>query len=761
MSHVFPRIYLQISNATFAVVLCAVATVPASSSIVSDVQAGEPQNSFTTGFGPPQIDSITGIARSPTGRVYVIGITSSTAFPQPSASASLSPMSFVARLNSSGTGYDATWLSGFGSIAAIAIDSGGNVYLAGSGIAPAGATIIGPGAQTDVQTDVELMKLDPSLSNVVWQVFIGGSGNNTATAMAVDQAGNAYATGQTSSTDWPVTPGCFQSSNRASTEITGFVAVVRASGASLLWSTYLGGSNMDQPQAIAIGPNGSVDVAGSTASSDFPVTSGAFQPVLHSSATLSGTNGFVSELSSDGTKLLASTYLGGTGGEDGVLSLAADNDTSVTVAGVTDSPDFPVTIQGGAPSNIQPGSTGFVASLNANLGSLVFSEFLGGQNAQVNSVYVDSNGFSYLAGPTLGQLTTIRAVQPAFYAGACPIISPSGGVSGPKICSQSFFSLLDSSGNLSVSTYLNGIAGFEGAVANAVASDGNGDVFIGGSGALSVGGAQTEQTEGAAFLVTLDVNLTPPLLLSSGVTNGASFTTGLPAPGSLATIFCSGLSGIPSLDTTTFPFPLTLDGVTVTVGGMAAPIIALANFDTYQQIDFQVPWGIPPPGYAEAADIELSQANLAVWITQLDFASSPPGVFTIDGTNGAIQHADYSLVSPSNPANPGEVVIVYATGLGPVASLIGTDQLTPTSPLDVTSQPVNITVGGQPAIVLFAGLAPGELGVYQLNIQLPQNLASGEQNLLVSLPPVTDEKPPSFSPEQYSRISAPVKIAIQ
>jgi hypothetical protein len=72
---------------------------------------------------------------------------------------------------------------------------------------------------------------------------------------------------------------------------------------------------------------------------------------------------------------------------------------------------------------------------------------------------------------------------------------------------------------------------------------------------LTFAGAQAAQTAGAAFLVDLNLNLTPPLLLYAGVTNAASFATGLPQPGSLATIFCSGLTGIHSLDAPGFPFP--------------------------------------------------------------------------------------------------------------------------------------------------------------------------------------------------------------
>lgn len=462
-------------------------------------------------------------------------------------------------------------------VPAIAADSAGNVYFAGSAIPPSGSTLFGPGGTYDVV----VTKLDPSLANVLWQVFIGGGGQNGATGLAVDQGGNAFVTGYTDSADWPVTPGAFQSVNRAANG-TGYVAVVAASGSELLWSTYLGGSAYDTPGAIALGPAGSVYVAGTTGSSDFPVTSSALE-------TTGVGGGFISELSSDGTKLLASTYLAGADGNSNILALAAGPDGSITAAGLAGA-SFPVTIAGNAPPD--GASAGFVARLNNSLSTQVYSELVGGA-VQVNGVFVDANNLTYLAGISPGQLTTVRAVLPEFFAVPCAVFSPDGGIQGQEECNQGFVDQLDPSGELLLSTYLNGYGGLEGATANAVVSDGKGNAFVGGSGVLTFAGAQAALTAGAAFLVDLNVNLTPPLLLSAGVTNAASFVTGLPPPGSLATIFCSGLTGIQSLDAPGFPFPLILEGVTVTIGGTPAPIVALANFGSYQQIDLQVPWDIP------------------------------------------------------------------------------------------------------------------------------------------------------------------------
>ncbi len=711
--------------------------------IVTDVQAGEPVTGTPVITNTPPFDTVSGVALSPAGTLYTVGNTISSLFPLPqpvSDTYDNSLVYFLARLNTSGTAYDAVQtFNGMGT-PVIAADSAGDVYLAGTASAPTGATVFGPGGEPDVV----ITKLDSSLSTVLWQVFIGGSGQNGATGLAVDQAGNAYVTGYTNSTGWPVTSGAFQSVNRAADGATGFVAVVAASGSELLRSTYLGGIADDTPRASALGPGGSIYVAGTTGSSDFPGTSGALE-------TTGVGGGFISELSSDGTKLIASTYLAGTDGNSSILALSAGPDSSITAAG-TASASFPVTIAGNAPP--VGSSSGFVARLNGSLSNQVYGEFIGGA-AQVNGVFVDTNNLTYVVGITFGRLTPVRAVLPEFFGSPCTVFTPDGGIQGQAQCSQGFVGELDPSGKVLLSTSLNGYGGLEGATANAVVSDGKGNAFVGGSGVLTFAGAEASQTAGAAFLVGLNVNLTPPVLLAAGVTNAASFASGLPSPGSIATIFCSGLTGIQSLDAPGFPFPLTLEGVTVTVGGIPAPIVALADFGAYQQIDLQVPWGI------QYSDIELSQGEVAAWITQPGYATSAPGVFTINGTDGAIQHADYSLVSASNPAQQGEVVLVYATGLGPVATPIATNQLGPTSPPDVTSQHVSVTVAGQSANVLYAGLAPGELAVYQVNIQLPPNLPSGVQELVVSLPPATDQKPPDFSPQQYQRISSPVKIAMK
>jgi uncharacterized protein (TIGR03437 family) len=148
------------------------------------------------------------------------------------------------------------------------------------------------------------------------------------------------------------------------------------------------------------------------------------------------------------------------------------------------------------------------------------------------------------------------------------------------------------------------------------------------------------------------------------ITSSADFSTGLLEPGSLASIFCTGLQNISGLIAAQdYPYPRTLAGVKVTVNGVDAPILAVANIGggSYQQINLQIPWEVKP-GLA----IDVSQPGMTAHFTTYQY--SPWPVFFVDSSGYAIaQHtSDYRPVTQSDPAKPGEWIVVYATNLGPV-----------------------------------------------------------------------------------------------
>jgi len=234
---------------------------------------------------------------------------------------------------------------------------------------------------------------------------LGGGLGTQGSAIAVDASGNAYVTGTTTSQDFPITLGAFQTQCRTSPGsgcTSAFVTKLNAAGSALVYSTYLGGTptqiSADQGRGIGVDSSGNALVGGVAGSLDFPTTPGALQ----TTATAYSSHGFVSKLNPAGTALVYSTYLGGTN-IDTVTGVAVDATGNAYVAGRTNSLDFPTA------SAFQTGSysgTGqaFVSKFSP-MGALVYSTYLGGADtALATGIAIDSSGAAYVAGSAfLGQ----------------------------------------------------------------------------------------------------------------------------------------------------------------------------------------------------------------------------------------------------------------------------------------------------------------------------------------------------------------------
>lgn len=250
----------------------------------------------------------------------------------------------------------------------------------------------------------------------------------------------------------------------------------------------------------------------------------------------------------------------------------------------------------------------------------------------------------------------------------------------------------------------------------------------------------------AVLIVALTV---PPIRAAQGVqnivvTSAASFQAGLPPPGSIATIFCAGLSVQGLITATDLPLPYTLAGVTVTVGGLPAPLFAVAELAGYQQINLQVPdFTIGAEGgYQVVVQQGGSQGTATV-----NLSNSPGDFFRIPGTQvGIFQHAaNYSLVTVGNPATPGEILVTYLTGVPTGTSpTVPIGQPASVRPLAVVNQLNNgtlvstynvvvngVPIGGtaDPSAIPFFGLTPGLVGLYQINFALPSGLTSGDAQI--------------------------------
>ncbi len=222
-------------------------------------------------------------------------------------------------------------------------------------------------------------KLSADGSQLLWCTYLGGSGLDWATAVAVDAEGDVVVAGWTDSPDLPVTPGVFDETYNYGEDA--YVAKLSSTGGELLWSTFLGGIDGDWAYAVAVGAGGEVVVGGTTSSSGFPTTPGAFDRTFAGGAG-HGWDGFVCRLSASGAVLVWSTFLGGSevggdGGDDTIASLLLDETGCPIVAGTTSSHEFPTTA-GAFDPTYNDGGDGFVTKLAQDGAALVWSSYFGG-----------------------------------------------------------------------------------------------------------------------------------------------------------------------------------------------------------------------------------------------------------------------------------------------------------------------------------------------------------------------------------------------
>lgn len=246
------------------------------------------------------------------------------------------------------------------------------------------------------------LTIDPLL---VYSTYLGGTGDESGQDIVIDAAGNAYVTGSTSSADFPVLAGTFTSRSTGSDV---FVTKLNPAGTAIIYSTYLGGSGDDFGYGIALDSSRNVYVAGSTQSTDFPVTAGALKET-HPSVD---SDVFVAKLDPAGSSLIYSTYLGGSGDDFG-YGLDVDGSGNVFVAGLTYSALFPTT-PNAYDTTYNGSGDAFVARLNSTGSGLVYSTFLGGARLDEAQDIAVSGGSAYVTGAT-ASLTfpaTVAAYDP-------------------------------------------------------------------------------------------------------------------------------------------------------------------------------------------------------------------------------------------------------------------------------------------------------------------------------------------------------------
>jgi len=685
---------------------------------------------YSTYVGGTGGDAAYGLAVDASGAAYIVGETASKDFPVTAGALQTTlpstKTSFVAKLNPAGGGLAyATYLGGASAVSylccdaagAVVVDTPGNAYVAGTTYSS--GFPVTPGAlQTKIGSSLAsnayVAKLNPSGSSLVYATFLGGRGQgafsigpavfegDVATAIAVDLGGNVYVAGYAHSPDFPVTAGAFQGKNKAATTqgtnspIPGyntFVSKINPAGSALVYSTYLGGSGIsipngsiggnttylgDQANALAVDNTGNAYVAGYAYSPDFPVTAGAYQTkILASQTTVQpvnfariGHNAFVTKLNSGGSGLVYSTFVGGTG-SDKVNGMAIDASGNAYITGDTTSIDFPVSAGAFQPVNKadianvpavgNTATTVFFTKLNSTGSALAYSTFLGGTGALTSN--------NRQAGES-GQAITVDAVLNVYVAGTT--------WSADFPTTSGAFQTTD----------------------NAAASKGQ-TAFV----------AKINPSGSAA-------GDPPSIRPNLGVVDAAGFGPVL-TPGSLATVFGYSLANA-SANASSLPLTNILSGTQVMIGGIAAPPLYVSP----AQINFQVPWELA--GQSQATVVVRTPLGVST-AQSVSLSSAAPGLFAANGSgNGQadVVTLDGNIATTATPATRGKFVMIYCTGLGAVSNqpATGTAVTDGSSP---TIKTPTVTMGGLPATVSFAGLAPGYVGVYQINVVVPGAVTPG------------------------------------
>jgi hypothetical protein len=343
--------------------------------------------------GSTGVDRAVGIAVDPAGNVYVTGETSGSDFPTSTSAwqkATTTGGGFVAKLSAAGNALVySTYVAG-ATPSAIRVDASGNAYVAGSATSAfvTTANALQPTTRNPTGATPFLLKLNATGSAPIFSTYLGGSGSDDATSLAVDTHGDAYLGGWATSADFPMRD-ALQPSKRSTKD--GFVTKVAGDGSRILYSTFLGGGLDDSVNAIAVDAQGSVYVAGETYSYDFPVKSGfQMQKGGHYLVNSSQGNAFVAKLSPLGNEIVYASFLAGeicTGPCQSVFGFAqtpsdlaygigVDSAGHAYVTGLAASWSFPL-VDSSAPRKQQDNQdSAFVAKVSISGGTLLWSTFL-------------------------------------------------------------------------------------------------------------------------------------------------------------------------------------------------------------------------------------------------------------------------------------------------------------------------------------------------------------------------------------------------
>ena len=688
-----------------------------------------------------------------------------------------------------------TYLGASGGATAIAVNAAGEAYIAGQALSgmPASGFQTAPAKKSNPAFGSAFVaKLNSAGTALLYCTYLSGSGNDAANAIALDSNGNAFVAGQTSSADFPTTKGALQVTNKAGVDNTGaanptgFVTALNSTGTALTYSTYLGGTNLTVPTAIALDTPGNAYLTGYTVATDYPTTSGAFQSLNKASTATA----FVSKLNTSGTGLVYSTYLGG-GTLDEMNGLAVDSNGNAYVVGSSESTDFPTTP--GAFQTINKtypvGRTAVVTKLDPTGASLVYSTYLGGMTWETAwAIAVDGSGSAYVAGETT---STDFPITPGAFQERMNIF---GGVGGSTALITKFDA---SASSIEYSTYLGGTQTLESsppcieqnlpypavAAGLGIVLDGVGNAIVAGvtnqidfpvtAGALeTTNRAWLQGCDEGSFLSKIDTAGSKLLYSSyfSGSGDGSGmtqdYTHGI-AMDKSGNVYLAGQTVSTDFPTTPGAFQISPGGAFVTqfnaseMGKLPVPTIAISSNLNLQTpaspVTFQVQVK-PVSGKTPTGVFAFSYTTGPALYDGQDYAWSPWTFFDLDASGSA-------TFTPSGWSSVPSYVSVYYLGDANNSAASLTTQTVSTNPalpmaISISATP-NPAAYGAPVVFHISVSDPAKKGIPAGSVMLsyiydPNTTISfgsgtldgtGAASITASgLPPGTDTMRVGFSP---------------
>jgi len=657
--------------------------------------------------GGDDVTRLTGVTSDSSGFLYVTGSTSFPGFPVTPGPLSTRHTSDVFVMKLAPTTYQIVWSVLVGGSSGqtgegIQVDGQGNVYVSGYTNSPDFPVTSRPTnghVPSNSDPDLFVFKLNATGTALVYSTTIGGTGNDTASSLALTTDNRAVVVGCTDSPDFPVTASAFQESLGAASGNRNAVVVRLNSTGSIEYGSYLGGSSDSFATDVAVDSTGDIYVAG---------IAGAFFPTLASSfVPIAPYGGFVTRLDHASGQVVYSTYIPGVSVDDidvyPHILIRVDGSQNAYVAGPAEF-TFPTT-PGAFQTDVNNGNrSAFVLELDPTGTKLIFSTLIGGSSDDLATAIALTGDSVTIAGIT----SSFDFPASDFSMPACNLNS----IPSEFPFHSTFFASFDHSGNrLYASEY-------------STCRDERVEAMTYASGTLVIAGAGTYVFSYFPFLASIDPTVNNPVQVAV-VADSASFQIGASSPLELISIFGTGLGphkGVPASPSGGY-FPTQLAGSSVTFGGILAPLLYVSD----SQINAVVPASVSTPEAALAVTTAagMSAPNLT-WIV-----NSTPAIFSVDqsgGGQGAILNEDGTLNSASNPALPGSIISMFGTGGGVTNPPFGDGQVVPgAAPLALTPFVGFDGLTDQyPGLVTYAGAAPSLVnGVMQINVQLPPNVVTG------------------------------------